>query len=203
MPPEERNDLILERLKEITHYAYHASPFYRGKWDEAGFHPEHLKSLEDFEEKVPVITKGDLRQAQARTPCFGDYLCIPEDEIFHIHGTSGTTGQPTVFAIGRHDWDAIANAHARIMWGMGLRPGDTMFIASVFSLYMGSWGALIGSERLGANPFPSGPVRRECQRGPSTGSIRSNRPLFMAHLPMRCIWRRWRGKRDSIRVTSI
>ena len=40
MPPEERNDLILERLKEITHYAYHASPFYRGKWDEAGFHPD-------------------------------------------------------------------------------------------------------------------------------------------------------------------
>jgi len=156
MPPEERNARILERLKEITHYAYHASPFYRNKWDEAGFYPEQLKSLEDFEERVPVITKRDLRQAQARAPSFGDYLCIPEDEIFHIHGTSGTTGQPTVFAIGRHDWDAIANAHARIMWGMGLRPGDTIFIASVFSLYMGSWGTLIGSERLGAKSFPFG-----------------------------------------------
>src|SRR5262249_60172293 len=67
-----------------------------------------------------------------------------------------TTGRPTAFAIGRADWRAIANAHARIMWGMGLRPGDTICVASVFSLYMGSWGALAGAERLGAKCFPFG-----------------------------------------------
>ena len=58
--------------------------------------------------------------------------------------------------IGRDDWDAIANAHARIMWGMGIRPGDTVFIAAIFSLYMGSWGALAGAERLRAKAFPFG-----------------------------------------------
>jgi phenylacetate-CoA ligase len=42
------------------------------------------------------------------------------------------------------------------MWGMGLRPGDTICIAAVFSLYMGSWGALAGAERLGAKCFPFG-----------------------------------------------
>ena len=156
MPPEARDHHILERLKAVTRYAYAKSPFYRTKWDESGFHPDHLGSLEDFEEKVPVITKHDLREAQARAPSFGDYLCIPEHEIYRIHGTSGTTGNPTVFAIGKNDWDAIANAHARIMWGMGLRPGDTIFVAAVFSLYMGSWGTLIGSERLGARSFPFG-----------------------------------------------
>ena len=101
MPPEERNALILERLKQVTRYAYDRSAFYRRHWDKAGFHPDHLKSLEDFEEKVPVITKKDLRESQARVPSFGDYLCIPEEEIHHIHGTSGTTGQPTAFAVGR------------------------------------------------------------------------------------------------------
>ena len=100
MPPEARDRHILERLKAVTRYAYEKSPFYRGKWDESGFHPDHLGSLEDFEEKVPVITKQDLREAQARAPSFGDYLCIPEHEIYRIHGTSGTTGNPTVFAIG-------------------------------------------------------------------------------------------------------
>ena len=68
--------------------------------------------------------------------------------MFHIHGTSGTTGRPTAFAIGRNDWRTIANAHARIMWGMGMRPGDTICVAAIFSLYMGSWGALAGAERL-------------------------------------------------------
>ena len=156
MPPEERNELILERLKKVTRYAYAHSGFYRTLWERAGFHPDHLKDLDDFEEKVPVITKKDLRESQARVPSFGDYLCISQDEIHHIHGTSGTTGRPTAFAIGRSDWEAIGNAHARIMWGMGLRPGDTVFIASLFSLYWGSWGTLLGSERLRAQSFPYG-----------------------------------------------
>jgi phenylacetate-CoA ligase len=150
MPPVEREGAMLARLQQITRYAYETSPFYRRKWDDAGFHPEHLRSLEDFEAKVPVITKKDLREAQARVPPFGDYLCVPTEEVHHIHGTSGTTGRPTAFAIGRNDWDAIANAHARIMWGMGIRPGDIVFVAAIFSLYMGSWGALSGAERLRA-----------------------------------------------------
>jgi phenylacetate-CoA ligase len=42
------------------------------------------------------------------------------------------------------------------MWGMGIRPGDTVFVAAIFSLYMGSWGAMIGAERLRAKAFPFG-----------------------------------------------
>ena len=156
MAPAERERAILERLQRLTRYAWDHAPFYRRKWDEAAFHPDHLRSLEDFESKVPVVTKKDLRDAQTRVPPFGDYLCIPEREVHHIHGTSGTTGRPTAFAIGRDDWDAIANAHARIMWGMGIRPGDTVFVAAIFSLYMGSWGALAGAERLRAKAFPFG-----------------------------------------------
>ncbi len=156
MPAAERERAILERLKLVCDYAYKHAPFYKRKWDEAGFHPSQLKSLEDFESRVPVVTKKDLRESQTRNPPFGDYLCVPEAEVFHIHGTSGTTGRPTAFAIGRSDWNAIANAHARIMWGMGMRPGDTICIAAIFSLYMGSWGALAGAERLRAKAFPFG-----------------------------------------------
>lgn len=156
MPSSERERLILERLKTVCVYAYERAPFYRRKWDAVGFHPAQLKSLEDFESKVPVMHKQDLRAAQEMSAPFGDYLCVPESEIFHIHGTSGTTGRPTAFAIGRDDWRAMANAHARIMWAMGLRPGDTICVAAIFSLYMGSWGALAGAERLGARCFPFG-----------------------------------------------
>jgi phenylacetate-CoA ligase len=156
MDPGNRDDAILRRLREVCDYAYNDCAFYRMKWDQAGFHPTQIHSLEDFESRCPVVTKSDLRAAQHRAPPFGDYLCIPENEIHHIHGTSGTTGRPTVFAIGRDDWLNIANAHARIMWGMGVRPGDIVFIAAIFSLYMGSWGTLAGAERLGAKAFPFG-----------------------------------------------
>jgi len=156
MATGDREKAILERLQLVCHYAYEHAPFYRRKWNEAGFHPSQLKSLEDFETRVPVIQKSDLRESQTLQPPFGDYLCIPDTEIFHIHGTSGTTGRPTAFAIGRDDWRAIANAHARIMWAMGMRPDDMICIAAILSLYMGSWGALAGAERLGAKAFPFG-----------------------------------------------
>ena len=73
-----------------------------------------------------------------------------------MHGTSGTTGRPTVFGIGQDDWDRIAEAHGRILWAAGLRPRDTVMVAAAFSLYIGSWGALVGAERLGATCFPFG-----------------------------------------------
>ena len=156
MAPGDRDRAILERLKLVCQFAYRNSAFYQAKWDQAGFHPDHLHSLEDFEERVPVVEKEELRASQRRAPPFGDYLCVPHEEVFHVHGTSGTTGQPTAFAISRADWRAIANAHARIMWAMGIRPGDMVFVAAIFSLYMGSWGALAGAERLGAKAVPFG-----------------------------------------------
>ncbi|MCH8552379.1 MAG: AMP-binding protein [Natronospirillum sp.] len=155
MDPAKRDELIVARLRDVMAYAYDHSPFYQRKWDEAGIKAEDIRSLADFEQ-VPVVHKQEIRDAQAEHPPFGDYLCCPESNIYHIHGTSGTTGRPTAFGISRSDWDAIANNHARIMWGMGLRPGDTVFVGALLSLYMGSWGALIGAERLGCKAFPFG-----------------------------------------------
>ncbi|MBP55961.1 MAG: phenylacetate--CoA ligase, partial [Marinobacter sp.] len=125
MDPEKRDELIVARIREVMAYAYDHSPFYQRKWDEAGIKANDIRTLADFEE-VPVVTKQELRDSQAKNPPFGDYLCCPESDIHHIHGTSGTTGRPTAFGISRRDWETIANNHARIMWGMGLRPGDTV-----------------------------------------------------------------------------
>ena len=155
MSEGEREALILKRIQDVMTYAWENSAFYRAKWSEAGVHPSHITSLEHFEQ-VPVVTKQELRAEQARHEPFGEYLCVPENEIAHLHGTSGTTGRPTAFGISARDWNSIANAHARVMWSMGIRPNDTVFIGSFFSLYMGSWGALIGAERLGARVFPFG-----------------------------------------------
>jgi phenylacetate-CoA ligase len=42
------------------------------------------------------------------------------------------------------------------MWSFGIRPTDTVFIGSFFSLYMGSWGAMAGTDALGATALPYG-----------------------------------------------
>ena len=181
MDPEARDQRILERLHQVMSYAWERAPFYRRKWSEAGLEPGDIRSFEDFE-RVPVVTKAELREAQARAEPFGDYLCVEPREVFHVHGTSGTTGRPTAFGISRPDWEAIANAHARVMWAMGIRPQDSVFIGSFFSLYMGSWGALIGAERLGARVFPFGAgVPGQTQR--AVDWIRQMRPTCFYGTP--------------------
>lgn len=155
MPADQRDELILERIRQVMSYAWENSPFYRRKWDEAGIHPSAILSLDDFS-KVPVVRKDELRADQAEHEPFGSYLCTPLSEVKHINGTSGTTGRPTAFGISERDWRSVANAHARVMWAMGIRPSDTVLVASPLSLYWGSWGAYIGAERLGARVFPFG-----------------------------------------------
>jgi phenylacetate-CoA ligase len=153
--PPVRDALILAKLRRQVTWAWERSPFYRRKWQEAGVSPDTLKSLHDLA-RFPVVGKAELRESQAAAPPFGAYLCIEPGEVARIHGTSGTTGRPTVFGVGREDWTRIGEAHARIMWGAGLRPADRILVCSFFSLYLGSWGALVGGERLGATMFPFG-----------------------------------------------
>lgn len=153
--PETRDEVIFMKLTHQVRYAWERSAFYRRKWEEAGVSPTTLKSLDDLV-RFPVVQKAELRAVQAACPPFGDNLCIEPNEIARVHGTSGTTGRPTVFGVGTQDWERIGEAHARIMWGAGIRPSDRIMICSFFSLYVGSWGALKGGERLGATVFPFG-----------------------------------------------
>jgi phenylacetate-CoA ligase len=152
---EELDEIILFKIKNVLDYTYKNSGFYQRKWGKVGFHPEDVKTLKDFEQ-VPITTKDEIREDMELYPPFGSNVCIPRSEVHRIHGTSGTTGKPTVFSFGKEDWERISYQHARIMWSFGVRPSDLVFIASPLSLYIGSWGALIGAERLGAQTFPFG-----------------------------------------------
>ena len=156
MDPEEREQkVIFPKLQDQLKYAYKKSQLYKKKWDQAGIKPEDIRSLSDFEQ-IPFLMKEEIRQDQKEHPPFGTNLCTSLNDLARVQGTSGTTGKPTAFGISKGDMERIAEAHARIMWGFGVRQEDIVFIGSFFSLYWGSWGALLGAERLGAVAFPFG-----------------------------------------------
>src|SRR5437016_1720832 len=73
--PAARDELILAKLREQVRYCWERSPFYRRRWEAAGVSPDSLTTLADLA-RFPVIQKTELREAQARHPPFGDYLCI-------------------------------------------------------------------------------------------------------------------------------
>ena len=154
------------------HLRLRARPLLPEQMGRSRVSPVAAQSLEDFESKVPVVQKKDLRAAQARVPPFGDYLCVPESEIFHIHGTSGTTGRPDRV---RHRPQRLARDRQRARpghvgrWACG--PGDTIFVAAIFSASTWAAGARsAGAERLGARCFPFGAGAPACRRAARSGS---------------------------------
>jgi phenylacetate-CoA ligase len=165
MEPAARAELALAKLRAQVDYAWERSQFYRRRWQEAGVSPESLRTLADLA-RFPLLQKRELQADQEEHPPFGSNLCCSPEDVARVQGTSGTTGVPTLFAISRDDWARAGAAHARIMWGFGLRPGDTVFIGSFFTLYLGSWGAFAGAEALGATVLPFGAgVTGQTERG--------------------------------------
>ena len=65
--PEIRDEVIFHKLTHQIRYAWERSPFYRRKWEDAGVSPATLTALADLA-KFPVVTKAELRAAQASQP---------------------------------------------------------------------------------------------------------------------------------------
>jgi phenylacetate-CoA ligase len=186
MDPRARDKLILERLHHQLSYVYDRLPFYRRHYDAHGFHPDQVRTLEDFTTKVPVITKKMLVADQEEHPVFGSYAgSFSPGEVARIQGSSGTSGTPTFYCVSRKDWLRSRDLVALAMWAMGARPGDIAQIAFPFSLFFGGWGVLQGLEHLGATVFPLGNIdsQRHLELMRHVGStIFSATPSYCMHL---------------------
>lgn len=184
LDPRRRDELILGRIRHQLAYVYAELPFYRRHYDAHGFHPSQVKTLEDFTTRVPVITKKQLVADQAEHPPFGSYAGGAED-IARIHGSSGTSGTPTMYCVSRHDWERSRELVALAMWAMGARPDDIAQIGFPFSLFFGGWGVLQGLEHIGVTAFPVGNIdsQRHLELIQRVGAtIFSGTPSYCQHL---------------------
>lgn len=163
MPPADRRKFVFAQIKEQLEYVYNKTPFYKDLYDRHKVKPDSIRSLEEFTARVPIVTKQMLRESQERCPPFGDFLAVQREDVFHIHGTSGTSGMPTVFGISREDWDFMSEATAAQQWAAGVRPSDIVQISFPMSLFLGGWGMLGGVEKIGARIMPIGGGETERQ----------------------------------------
>ncbi|MCR5979937.1 phenylacetate--CoA ligase family protein [Gordonia jinghuaiqii] len=184
--PADRDRRILERMQQQLRYVYEELPFYRRHYDRAGFRPEHVTSLADFTAKVPIITKKMLVEDQREHPPFGSYTKdFGVGGIARVHGSSGTSGTPTMYAVSRRDWDRAADVHAMAQWCAGVRPDDIVQIGFPFGLFFGGWGVLQGVERIGATVFPLGVTDSEKHIemiGTLGSTVFSATPSYCIHL---------------------
>ncbi len=156
---DELQALQLERLKWSLKHAYDNVPHYRRAFDEAGVHPDDLRTLADLA-KFPFTEKKTLRDNYP----FG-LFAVPREQVVRVHASSGTTGKPTVVGYTRRDIDTWAGVVARSIRAAGGRPGDMVHIAYGYGLFTGGLGAHYGAERLGCTvvPMSGGQTEKQVQ----------------------------------------
>lgn len=148
MSREDIEKLQLERLQATVKHCMN-SEFYKKRFEEAGLKPEDIKTLDDIR-RIPFTTKQDLRD----TYPFG-MASVPLRQCVRLHSSSGTTGNPTVILHTQKDLDEWANAVARCLWMVGLRPDDVFQNSSGYGMFTGGLGFQYGAERLGALTVPA------------------------------------------------
>ena len=156
---DELQALQLERLKWSLTHAYDNVAHYRRAFDEAGVHPDDLKTLADLA-KFPFTEKKTLRDNYP----FG-LFAVPREQVVRVHASSGTTGKPTVVGYTQRDIDTWAGVVARSIRAAGGRPGDMVHIAYGYGLFTGGLGAHYGAERLGCTvvPMSGGQTEKQVQ----------------------------------------
>ncbi|WP_226628623.1 phenylacetate--CoA ligase PaaK [Alloyangia pacifica] len=145
---DEISALQQKRMAWSLRHAYENSPFYRKRFDAHGAHPDDFKTLADLA-KFPFTMKQDLRD----TYPFGMFA-VPREQLVRIHGSSGTTGKPTVVGYTQKDIDTWADCMARSIRASGGRKGDICHVAYGYGLFTGGLGAHYGAERLGCTVVP-------------------------------------------------
>lgn len=140
--------LQLERLQQTVAHCMNSS-FYQKRFKEAKLTPAEIRSLDDLQ-RIPFTTKQDLRDNYP----FG-LASVPLEKTVRLHSSSGTTGNPTVILHTQKDLDEWANAVARCLHMVGLRPSDVFQNSSGYGMFTGGLGFQYGAERLGMLTVPA------------------------------------------------
>jgi len=157
MDRNELEQLQLERLESTLNRVYLNVPFYRKKFDEIGFNPDDLASLDDLG-KLPFTAKSDLRENYP----YG-LFAVPLREVVRVHASSGTTGMATVVGYTRNDIKTWSNLVGRVLTAGGVTADDVIQISFNYGLFTGAFGLHYGAERVGASVIPtsSGNTKRQ------------------------------------------
>ena len=145
---EQIDQIQLAGIQKTVIDVYEHIPFYKRSFDEAGFDPYSVKSLDDVA-RIPFVQKQDLRDAYP----YG-MLAVPLKDVREIHMSSGTTGIATVGAYTEHDIKIWGECFSRAVDYAHGDENDVMQICYGYGLFTGGLGAHYGSISAGCATIP-------------------------------------------------
>lgn len=178
-PHAEIEQIQLDGLKKTLVNVYESIPFYKKSFDDAGFDPNSVESLEDLK-RAPFVTKQDLRDAYP----YG-MLAVPLKDVKEIHMSSGTTGIATVGAYTDYDLKIWGECFARAVEFAGGTEEDVLHVAYGYGLFTGGLGAHYGGQAAGCTTIPmsAGNTERQIRIMKTMGSsILCCTPSYAMHI---------------------
>jgi phenylacetate-CoA ligase len=154
MPREELAELQSQRLRRQVRRVYEGSAFFRQLYDKAGIAPGSIRTIDDLHQ-LPVMDKDDLRRFRSESgDPFCGTLCVPVEQLRRVNKSTGTSGLPKVYGLTAGDYDQAADNFARMLWRVGMRPGDrTNSWLEAAMPWHGFAMSAEGARRLGATVF--------------------------------------------------
>jgi len=119
-----------ESLHETIAHMYTLSSFLKNQMDSAAVRPFEIKSVKDLE-KIPIVRKDDIIEAQKNHPPFGGLLAVPPAEIERIFISPGPIYE---FQPSDIRW------FARSFYAAGFRKGD--IVINTFTYHMSPAGMM-------------------------------------------------------------
>jgi phenylacetate-CoA ligase len=156
LPRDQLESLQLAKLRRLADWAAARSPFYQRSFAQAGFAPEQLRSLDDLR-RLPMLTREEWMASQAERPPFGTLPVAGREAAIRFHTTSGTTGREPIRVLdSAKDWAWQSEMWCYGLWGFGVRPDDTAYVAFGYGSFIGFWGLHYAMEKIGALNVPGG-----------------------------------------------
>jgi phenylacetate-CoA ligase len=161
LPREEIEALQLHKLRGLLEWADAKVPFHSKRMRDAGVTSDTVGSLDDLR-RLPFLTREEWMEGQIEQPPYGTMLAAPEEKAIRYHMTSGTTGRTPIRVLdSMKDWEWIAEMWCYGLWGFGIRPADTLFVAFGYSTFIGFWGLHYAGEKLGCLVLPGGAMQTD------------------------------------------
>ncbi|MEE9611605.1 MAG: AMP-binding protein [Desulfatiglandales bacterium] len=160
-PREEIRALQERKLREHTRYIFANSKFWQDRFREAKITPDDVNTIDDLA-KVPYMNKEvQAAHLKEENDDYGGFLCRPFEEVIKngakAFSTSGTTSKPRRFLMNMDEWWMFADAAARFVWTLGLRPGDVAFLPFPLSMWLAGWAFQLAFDKIGITCIPAGP----------------------------------------------
>lgn len=137
------DDLQQSLLRQHIQYVYSQSAYYKRLFDKHDIDWRKVRSVEDLQ-GIPVTTKQDLHEFNS------DFLCIPHEQVADFVTTSGTAGDPVLFALSEKDLDRLAYNESLSYECAGLTENDIIQLTTTIDRrFMAGLAYYLGARKMG------------------------------------------------------